>query len=881
MTVIGSTLGRYRILDKLGEGGMGDVYRACDTRLDRTVALKVSKAEFSERFEREARAVAALNHPNICTLHDVGPNYLVMELVEGAPLKGPLPVEKAVEYAGQILDALDAAHRQGITHRDLKPANILVTKQGVKLLDFGLAKRAVSPEGSQAAFTQALTSQGQILGTLQYMSPEQLHGKEADARSDIFAFGCVLHEMLSGTRTFEGSSAASVIAAILEREPTPLDVAPPLDRVVKTCLAKDPDQRFQTALDLKRALQWSTSPGSESQPGTARSRPWPWMLVAATATTVAVVIAAGWVASYLRGTASDQPRAIHLSLNPPEDGQIILGNTVGGFALSPDGRTAAYVASSGGTTSLWVRPLDGSPARSLSGTGGAAYPFWSPDSKSVAFFTSGKLRRVEATGGAPLTICDVAAARGGTWTSDGRILFGALAGLFAVSDTPGTPSPLTILGTSRGESSHRWPQMLPGGRFIYWVQSKKVDVQGTYAASLAKPADSVKLVSGSSNALYAAAGDGRGYLLWLRGGTLVAQGLDLATLKLVDEPPHRIADPVTSVGVTGQMNVSASNSGLLLYSAFNTLGQFAWIDRTDPEKRPLVTIGEPGEYGGFRLSPDRSRIAAMRDRSGGTDIWLLEVGRGVVNPFTSPPDSFVYPVWSPSGLTILSTSYSTRNLYRSDAAGGISAERLTQSTNAQYGADWSRDGRWVLYWEINPGNPGNPGTQRDLWALPTTHEGGPLGDAKAQPYLRTPFTESWGRFSPDPGGPCWVAYQSDQSGRYEVYVDTFPRPRHKTMISKGGGTYPQWGVGGHELFYVSPDFRLMVVDLRLTADSVEPSDPRALFRLPAVDTGYSPYDVTSDGQRFLVRATPEHGASQPLTVIVNWPAVMKKDAPAP
>ena len=332
MTVIGSTLGRYRILDKLGEGGMGDVYRACDTRLDRTVALKVSKAEFSERFEREARAVAALNHPNICTLHDVGPNYLVMELVEGAPLKGPLPVEKAVEYAGQILDALDAAHRKGITHRDLKPANILVTKQGIKLLDFGLAKRAVSAGGKRRhASPQALTSQGQILGTLQYMSPEQLQGKEADARSDIFAFGCVLYEMLSGKRAFEGSSAASVIAAILEREPAPLDVAPPLDRVVRTCLAKDPDQRFQTALDLKRALHWSTSPGSESQPGTARSRPWPWMLVAATATTVAVVIAAGWVASYLRGTASDQPRAIRLSLNPPEGGQFILGNTVGGY----------------------------------------------------------------------------------------------------------------------------------------------------------------------------------------------------------------------------------------------------------------------------------------------------------------------------------------------------------------------------------------------------------------------------------------------------------------------------------------------------------------------------------------------------------------------
>ena len=872
--VIGTKLGPYEIVAPLGAGGMGDVYRARDTRLDRTVALKVSKAEFSERFEREARAVAALNHPNICTLHDVGPNYLVMELVEGAPLRGPLPVEKAVEYAGQSLDALDAAHRQGITHRDLKPANILVTKQGIKLLDFGLAKRAAPAGGSDAAFTQALTSQGQILGTLQYMSPEQLHGKEADARSDIFAFGCVLHEMLSGTRTFEGSSAASVIAAILEREPTPLDVAPPLDRVVRTCLAKDPDRRFQTALDLKRALQWSTSPDANSQPVTSRSRLWPWT-VAAVATFAALAIAGSWAASYIRRAPPVEERAIHLSLNAPEGGQFIFGNSVGGIALSPDGRSAAFVAARNGITMLWVMPLDGSPAAALTGTEGAAYPFWSPDNKSIAFFSSGKLRRVQKSGGEPLPICDVGVARGGVWMSDHRILYGELkAGLFLVPDSPGAPSPLTTPDTSRGERDHRWPQVLPGGRFLYWVQSSKPDTQGIYAASLATPAAAKRLVPADTNGLYAPGADGKGYLLWLRGGTLVAQELDLATLTLTGET-HQIADPVTSVGIANQMNVAVSAGGLLLYRAANTPGQFTWIDRAAPEKKPLEVIGEPGEYGAFRLSPDRNRVVTVRDRPGGTDLWLLDMKRDVPSLFTFPPDSAIYPIWSPTSPTILFTDYQTRNLYRKDSEGASAAERLTDSPVPQYATDWSRDGLWVLYWAVTRD------TKRDLWVLPMTAEGRVAAGATPKPYLNTRFSESWGRFSPERGGPGWVAYHSDESQRGdEIYIDTFPQRRGKTVISKGGGRYPQWGAGGHELYYVSPDFKLMVVDLTLTANDVVPSAPRELFSLPAVDIGASPYD-TLDGQRFLVRAVPEHAASQPLTVIVNWPALLRKEEPAP
>jgi dipeptidyl aminopeptidase/acylaminoacyl peptidase len=798
-----------------------------------------------------------------------------MELIEGVPLKGPVSAEKAIEYAGQILDALDAAHRQGITHRDLKPANILVTKQGIKLLDFGLAKRSARVEGSDAAFTEALTSQGQILGTLQYMAPEQLQGQEADARSDIFAFGCVLYEMLSGKRAFEGASPASVIAAVLEREPAPIEVTPPLDRIIRTCLAKEPDRRFQNALDLKRALQWSTSPGGGSQPVTSRSRPWPWM-VAAVATFAALAIAGSWALSYVRRAPPVEERATHLSLNPPEGGQFIFGNSVGGIALSPDGRSAAFVAARNGITMLWVMDLDGSPAAALTGTEGAAYPFWSPDNKSIAFFSSGKLRRVQKSGGEPLPICDVGVARGGVWMSDHRILYGVLtAGLFLVPDSPGAPSPLTTPDTSRGERDHRWPQVLPGGRFLYWVQSSKPDAQGIYAASLARPAAAKKLVSADTNGLYAPGADGKGYLLWLRGGTLVAQELDLASLTLTGET-HQIADPVTSVAITSQMNVAVSAGGWLLYRAANTPGQFTWIDRAAPEKKPLEVVGEPGGYGAFRLSPDGRRVVAVRDRPGGTDLWLLDVKRGVPSPFTFPPDSAMYPVWSSRSSTILFTDYSTRNLYRKDSDGASAAERLTDSPLPQYGTDWSSDGRWVLYWEVKPG------AQRDLWFLQMTPEGRVVADVKPEPYLRTPYSESWGRFSPEPGGPRWVAYQSDESQRGdEVYIDTFPQRRGKTVISKGGGKYPQWGARGRQLYYVSPDFKLMVVDLTLTANPVVPSAPRALFPLPAVDIGASPYDTALDGQRFLVRAVPEHAASQPLTVIVNWPALLKKETPAP
>jgi eukaryotic-like serine/threonine-protein kinase len=436
-------------------------------------------------------------------------------------------------------------------------------------------------------------------------------------------------------------------------------------------------------------------------------------------------------------------------------------------------------------------------------------------------------------------------------------------GLFRVPASGGTLSPLTTLDASINERSHRWPQVLPGGRFLYWVQGDK---PGIYAASLAKPGQRTRLLTANDNALYAQGSDGKGYLLWIRGGPLVAQEFDPGTLKLSGEP-FPVADPVAVMGILGQMNVAASMDGVLLYSASSFSGQFAWFDRTG---RPLGVVGEPNEYNGFRVSPDGRRIIASRTSSGANDLWRLDVERGIASRLTSNSALNVYPVWSPDGRTVVFRSGIPTNLYRQESSGAGEQQRIAESSNTQDPTDWSRDGRLILYHEIS----GDTG--QDLWVLPVTPDGKPAPGGKPKLYLRTPFNELWGRFSPE-ASPRWVAYQSDETGRYEVYIQAFPEPRGKFQISTNGGRYPQWGAGGRELFYVSPDNKLMVASLVVGADSVEPSAPRELFPLPSVDIGWSPYDATADGQRFLVRAMPAQGG-QPLDVIVNWPAVLKKGA---
>jgi Tol biopolymer transport system component/predicted Ser/Thr protein kinase len=881
----GQSLGPYCIKSFVAAGGMGEVYRATDTRLGREVAIKVSAASFTERFEREARVIASLNHPNICQLYDVGPNYLVMEFVDGEPLKGPLPVEKAIEYAGQILDALDAAHRKGITHRDLKPGNILVTKKGVKLLDFGLAKQ--SGPISETDATRALTQQGQIAGTLQYMSPEQLQGEDADARSDLFAFGCVLYEMLSGKRAFEGQSAANVIAAILEREPASFEVALPLERIIQTCLAKDREKRFQNALDLKRALNWGTE-----QPIVAKQNRRAWTVAAMAA--LALGAFGGWAVSYFRQTPPNgQP--LRLQIEPPPNGRFVLGGgTFGDLAISPDGKMAAYTASVNGKVGLWVRPLDGGAARLLPETEEAGEPFWSPDSRSLAFAVArNKLRLVDPGRGMRIEIGPVSGMRGASWGSDGYILFSRVVtgaygmlgvygtlgrsesgiyGIYRISAAGGAQSAVTVPDQSRGELAYLWPQVLPEGRFLYWVQTAKPEDSGIFVAPLSNPSKRVKLLTTESKAVYASGANGKGYVLWVRSGSLVAQEFDPRTLRLAGEP-QQIVESLQQTQ-EGEVYVSASGTGLLLYGTSGQLMQLAWWDRTGHQLREL---GEPIDglsSGVFRPSPDARRIAISRFSGSVQDLWLMDTERGVTTRFTAGRTLTTQPVWSPDGQTILFTRFGSGVLLRKPANGIGEEQVVAQRSKVMFPYDWSRDGRWLLIRE------GTPDTKYDLWKLPMTRDGKLQQGANGTPYLQTRFSEAQGRFSPEPS-PRWVAYMSDESGRPEVYIDAFPERHGAKRISISGGQFPKWGAGGRELFYLSPENKLMAVSLKLGTETVEPSAPRELFQLPLRSaTGGPTYEPSSDGQRILVLTSPER-AQEPLTVLVNWTALLKKEAVTP
>lgn len=528
------------------------------------------------------------------------------------------------------------------------------------------------------------------------------------------------------------------------------------------------------------------------------------------------------------------------------------------MAIAPDGRTVAFVASVAGQAGLWIQSLDGAASRLLSGGLGAGYPFWSPDSKSLAFFANGKLQRVDLPGGAPFTICEVdASLRGsGTWSNDGRILLGTMGtGLFQVSASGGTPSRMPIPAPFV-----LMPQVIPGGRVLYFA-TVSGSQGGIFASSLQQPGGQVHLVTTASSGVYAAAPSGKHYLLWLRGSTLVAQELDPKSLKVIGEPSP-IVDPVGSLN--GVTNVSASGNGLLVYGTSNLLGQFRWFDRTG---RPLGNVGEPGEYNAFRLSGDGRRAAVSRNYPQGSDLWLMDTERGVSDRFTGNPGIAAYPVWSPDGSVVVFSTGGPLSLFRKAASGVGAEERLTQSPSLQLATDWSRDGR-LLYFEVGPN------TQEDIWTVPVTADGRRIPGAEPKPYIQTPFREFDARFSPGPS-PRWIAYMSNKSGQFEIYTDSFPEPGHEVRISSGGGLYPEWSDAGDELFYVSPDNTLMSVSLEPTATSLEPSGPRVLFRLPAAVSTWSPYQVAPGGKRFLVRAVPEQQTAQPLTVIINWPALLR------
>ncbi len=843
------------------------MYKARDTRLDRTVAIKVLPEHIAQRedlrasFEREARAVASLNHPHICTLHDIGPGSMVMELIEGETLaarleKGALPLDQALKFATQIADALDRAHRAGVTHRDVEPPNIMLTRDGVKVLDFGLAKSGSKPGPTEATLTAVLTTEGTVMGTPQYMAPEQFEGKEADARSDIWAFGAVLYEMVTGQKAFQGKSYSSLLGAILSADPPPMAVKPftPawLESLVRRCLAKDPEDRKQSMRDV--VIELRTPPVETASANASR---WPWA-VAVTATLVFGALI-GWAVSRSRQVPAPE-QAYRCQLLPPEGGQFDPAN---GLALSPDGRTLVFVATSAdkgpGKSGLWVRPMDGTAARLLPGTQGAYYPFWSPDGRCLAYWASSKLWRVDAAGGSPIAIYDSPNFSGGAWAPDGVIVFAAgVSGLRRVPASGGTPEPLTTPDTSRGETAHRWPQVLPGGRILFQVVGKP-EQAGIYATSLANPRERVRLVATNGSGMYAA-----GHLLWLRGSTLVAQRFDPERLALSGEPSP-VADPVGTTGLAGML-AAASSNGLLVHGRAGG-GQLNWVDRAGKAAGPAKsTFGEPGDYVAFRVSPDGRRVVVGRASGSGRDLWMVDVERDAGSRFTFLPEFALYPVWSPDGRQVMFRAGSPQSLHRKEASGAGTEQRVTESANTQWPTDWSRDGRLVLYFELAPE------TQRDLWVLPVTPDGKPEAGARA--YLRTRFNERDGRFSPEQNSR-WVAYTSDESGRNEVYVQAFPEPRGKFQISAGGGQFPEWSPDGRELYFVSPDGKLMVADFKLGTDSVAPSAPRELFAVAGGGLNQR-YAVAPDGKRFLVLAPT--GGSQSLEVVVNWPALLKKGA---
>lgn len=880
-------LGPYEIIAPLGAGGMGEVYKARDTRLDRTVAIKICAGGFSERFEREARAISSLNHQHICALYDIGREgsveFLVMEHLEGESLearlrKGPLAIAEALRIAIQIAGALDAAHRKGITHRDLKPANVMLTRSGAKLLDFGLAKFTPVVEVSGTATTRLannppITEKGTILGTFQYMSPEQLEGQEADARSDIFSYGALLFEMLTGRKSFEASSRASLIAAVISVNPPLISTlqplaSPALDRLVQRCLAKSPDDRWQSAGDLRSELEWIAGAGSMAgvpAPIAARrvNRERLAWLGAGLATAL-LLVSLIWIAIHLRNEPA--PAAtVRFQIPPPEK------LTFFPFQLptvSPDGQRIAFTAADGnnGSQKLFVRPLSAPTATEIPVAGSnPLFPFWSPDGRQIAFRSGGTLQKVDLSGGPPVTICNCSYSAGGTWNRDGMILSGNFSGaLFLVSAAGGDPKPARPL--AEGESAQIRPLFLPDGKhYLYLsVSNGPSDQQGIYAASLDSN-DRKFIVATNANAAYLESGQ----LLFTRGDVLMAQPFNLRSLALTGEP-RPVADHIelSSTAQNGGVNVfesatfSASPSGVLTWrrSLQTSQSQLQWYDR---HGKKLSTVGEASDYSNPSLSPDDSKLAVcIRDPQTRTrDIWIFDLKRGSKTRLTFDPSDDLDPVWSPDGTRIAFTSdrAGQRDMYVKPADGsGEEQLLLGEKGTAKNVESWSRDGKYLIY---------NYGTPNHLYVLPAA------GDRKPIPYLTINFNTNESQFSPN---GRWVAYRSLESGKAEVYVQGFDldpsQSRGKWQVSTAGGELPRWSGDGKELFFHSGD-SYFAVDVKTDSKAFEAGIPKLLFAAPTVRSsasGGSPFVVTRDGQRFLVLEQLEQSASEPIEVVVNW-----------
>jgi eukaryotic-like serine/threonine-protein kinase len=887
----GTMLGPYEILALLGAGGMGQVYRARDTRLNRTVAIKVLPAHLAdrpasrERFEREARTVASLNHPHICTLYDVGhqdgTDFLVMEYLEGETLaqrlaKGPLPIEQMLQDAIDIADALDKAHRKGITHRDLKPGNIMLTKSGTKLLDFGLAKlkQEASPTDplSQAPTVEKedLTAEGTVLGTIAYMAPEQVEGRtaEIDARTDIFAFGAVVYEMATGKQAFGGKTSASVMAKILESEPAPISslqpmTPPALDRVVERCLAKDPDDRWQTARDLHQELKWIAEGGSQISALPAAPakglraigrRP---LLLGLGALLAGLAIAS--VAWNLKPAPSPPPRPVsHLSITLPPNTQLAEGLAGAGggrvAAISPDGSRLVYAATQGGTQQLYLRGMDSLEARPIPGTEGATNPFFSPDGQWVGFFAGGMLKKVSINGGAAITLCDAAGDYGASWSRQGTIVFSTDGLLMQVSDAGGTPQALTHL--EKREDTNGWPEFLPGGKAVLFAAG--VGFQMRVAVYSLETGERHDLVQGA----FAPHCLPSGYLVYAQeGGNLMAVPFDAHRLRLTAAAVP-VARGVLVAANSGAAQYSISDTGTLVYLPGSTQAaqlQLVWVDRKgmeQPVNAPLHNYLMP------RISPDGRRVAVAID----DQVWLYDLIRGTLTRLTFQGKSNVDPIWTPDGKRILFKGDRNR-LFWGPADGSGSTEALTNSelgSNNMPGS-WSSDGQALVFAEDLSTRP------RSIWVLP-------LKDRKPRPLDRSRLYETAPRFSPD---GHWIAYGSNESGRFEIYVQPYPGPGGKYQISTEGGTEPVWNPKGGELFYRNGN-KMMAVEVT-TRGTFSAGKPKALFEGTYVPTplSFPNYDVSPDGQHFLMlKAAGQQQLPDQINVVLNWFEELKQPVPS-
>lgn len=903
--MLGQTISNFRILEKLGEGGMGIVYKAQDVRLDRFVALKflpphlAASEQDKARFIQEAKSAAALNHPNVCSIIDIQEHdrqlFIVMEFVDGLTLmerKGSLGVKQAIDIGIQIADGLAVAHEKGIVHRDIKPENIMVRKDGiVQIMDFGLAK---------LAGTTRLTKMGSTVGTLGYMSPEQVQGQEADHRSDIFSLGVLLYEMLTGRSPFAGAHESAILYEIVNVDvPPPSSVKPELDpsldAIVLECLEKDPTERYQSVAEVakelrrfkressrSRASRIIPAQGTTTSTHTAGPLPSPgvsapmlarvmdsriWMIVAVLLLGASVTVLLFPELSPF----SEKSRVVRATIEHPDDHHF--SNAFGGgqIAVSPDGLTIAFVASdSSGSTSLWTRRIDALQSTELQGTEGASFPFWSPDNRFIGFFANNKLKRVERTGGPPFTICEIVTPRGASWGKDGKIVLPVdqITGLSVVPESGGTPVTITELDTVRMEQTHRYPYFLPDGKhFLYFARTTASGSGSALDAICIGAVDgsvNKRLLTGISNAAYA-----NGYLLYMRENALMAHAFDPGSMELEGDPVP-IAESLDFSTRYSVASFSVSQNGVLVYLGKSS-GSAPELALFDVQGKKKASFGQPEVFVTAKLSPDMNTIALdlYEISARNADVWLLDIVRGVRTRFTFDGSVDAYPVWSPDGKRIAFSSnrHSRYDLYEKNADGAADERLIFASSFLKTPSDWSRDGKFLLFT-----SNGDQESKADLFVVPM------VGDRTPFPFVQTEFSEGAGAFSPD---GKWVAYQSNESGKNEVYVRPFPGPGAKWQVSNNGGFAPRWNENGREIYYLNRA-KVMAADVHGRDQNFTVGAVREYFD-PTVVSGVSIQlgagtfrDISPDGRSILLSVTKGRLATAPLTLVMNWHEALKR-----